>query len=222
MWSIWTEPSFAIGERAIFLETPGGNVLWDCIANLDQRTVDFIKSKGGIQAMIVSHPHFYTSMLDWAEEFECPLYLAADESGWLCRTDKGNRIKWIHSTTEEILPGVNAIKLGGHFPGSMVLHWDGKIFTADTIAVTLVCDVLRGDRALRRHADTRLSLGCIARSDQKVPTHSPSCGHTRISFRCRPRCCRQCGTGSSLSTSLPSTVCSSGVMFEMLASKERC
>ena len=138
MWSIWTEPSFAIGERAIFLETEAGNILWDCVANLDQKTVDFIKSKGGLKAMVVSHPHFWTSMLDWAKEFDCPLYLAADEAEWLCREDKENRIKWINSTTEEIVSGVTAVKLGGHFTGSMILHWDGKIFTADTIAVTLV------------------------------------------------------------------------------------
>lgn len=80
IWSIWTEPSFAIGERAVFLQTESGNVLWDCIANLDQKTVDFIRSKEGVKAMVVSHPHFWTSMLDWAQEFDCPLYLASDEA----------------------------------------------------------------------------------------------------------------------------------------------
>ena len=138
MWSIWTEPAFAIGERAMFLETPAGNILWDCVANLDQKTVDFVKSKGGIKAMVVSHPHFWTSHLDWAKEFDCPLYLSADEAEWLCREDQEGRIKWIKGITEEIIPGVTAVKLGGHFPGSLVLHWDGKLFTADTIAITLV------------------------------------------------------------------------------------
>jgi glyoxylase-like metal-dependent hydrolase (beta-lactamase superfamily II) len=137
MWSIWTEPNFAIGERAVFLETPAGNILWDCIANLDQKTVDFIKDKGGLKAMVVSHPHFWTTVLDWAQEFDCPLYLASDEAGWLCREDKEGRTRWIQETSKEIVPGVTAVKLGGHFPGSMILHWDGKIFTADTIAVTL-------------------------------------------------------------------------------------
>jgi len=30
------------------------------------------------------------------------------------------------------VPGVTAIKVGGHFEGSMVLHWDGHLFVADT------------------------------------------------------------------------------------------
>ena len=30
------------------------------------------------------------------------------------------------------MPGVTAIKVGGHFEGSMVLHWDGHLFIADT------------------------------------------------------------------------------------------
>jgi len=28
---------------------------------------------------------------------------------------------------------VTAIKTGGHFPGSLVLHWDDKLFVADTL-----------------------------------------------------------------------------------------
>lgn len=138
IWSIWTEPAFAIGQHAMLLQTPAGNVLWDCIAYLDQATVDFINSKGGLKAMVVSHPHFWTSHLDLAEEFNWPLYLSAEESGWLCREDKAGRIRWITGLTQEILPGFTAVKLGGHFPGSLVLHWEDNIFTADTIAVTLV------------------------------------------------------------------------------------
>lgn len=138
IWSIWTEPAFAIGERAMFLETPAGNILWDCVANLDQLTVDFINSNGGIKAMLVTHRHFWTTRLDWAKEFDCPLYLSVEESGWLCREDKDKRVKWITVITEEIFTDVAAVKLGGHFPGSLILHWDNKIFTADTIAVTLV------------------------------------------------------------------------------------
>lgn len=173
MWSIWTEPSFAIGERAVFLQTPSGNILWDCIANLDQTTVDFINSKGGLQAMIVSHPHFYTSMLDWAHEFNCPLYLAADESDWICRDDKDKRIQWIHKTSQEILPGVTAVKLGGHFPGSMILHWDGQIFTADTIAVTLVSRHVQHNniRGLTDFASVGIVSGLPTRRSKHILFH---------------------------------------------------
>lgn len=41
-----------------------------------------------------------------------------------------------------ILPGITAIKCGGHFPGSLVLHWteyQGILFIADTIVTVPVC-----------------------------------------------------------------------------------
>src|SRR5262249_58543682 len=33
--SLGIEPHFAIGQRAFFLRTPGGNVLWDCLPLID-------------------------------------------------------------------------------------------------------------------------------------------------------------------------------------------
>ena len=41
-------------------------------------------------------------------------------------------------TTEEVLPGVKAVKTGGHFPGSLVLHWEKKLFIADTVVTVPV------------------------------------------------------------------------------------
>ena len=35
---IGTEPEFAIGQRALLLQSPGGNLLWDCISLLDDKT----------------------------------------------------------------------------------------------------------------------------------------------------------------------------------------
>ena len=36
---IGTTPSFAIGQRALLVETPGGNILWDCLSLLDDATI---------------------------------------------------------------------------------------------------------------------------------------------------------------------------------------
>src|SRR4051794_28708609 len=66
---IGTQPTFAIGQRALLVRTPHGNVLWDCIAMLDAATVTLIKSLGGIAAIGISHPHFYTSMVEWSRAF---------------------------------------------------------------------------------------------------------------------------------------------------------
>ena len=61
IWSIHTEPKFAIGQRCMLLLTPAGNVLWDLISLLDEETVAFINAKGGLKAIVISHPHYYTT-----------------------------------------------------------------------------------------------------------------------------------------------------------------
>lgn len=60
--SIKTVPAFAINQRALLLRTPHGNILWDCIANLDPATKTLITALGGISAIAISHPHYYTTM----------------------------------------------------------------------------------------------------------------------------------------------------------------
>ena len=64
---IGATPAFAIGQRAVLVRTPGGNVLWDCIAPLDAATIALVKGLGGIKAIAISHPHFYTTMVEWAQ-----------------------------------------------------------------------------------------------------------------------------------------------------------
>ena len=44
---IGTEPEFAIGQRALFLQTPHGNFLWDCITLIDDATVEKIAGLRG-------------------------------------------------------------------------------------------------------------------------------------------------------------------------------
>lgn len=125
--SIFTVPQFAIGQRAILVETGHGNILWDCITHLDEATVDFIRSRGGLAAIAISHPHFYSSHLEWAKKFDCPVYLAAEDQEWLNREDEEGRRIFYEGETQKILEGATMVKLGGHFPGSSALHWNGNL-----------------------------------------------------------------------------------------------
>ncbi|KAF2772111.1 hypothetical protein EJ03DRAFT_372286 [Teratosphaeria nubilosa] len=142
MTSIWTEPRFGIGQRCILVETEAGNVLWDCITHLDDETITFIESKGGLSAIVISHPHYYSTHLLWAETFNCPVYIAKDDESWLNREDHEGRRKFTTSESEKILDTITAIKVGGHFPGSLVLHWTppsnsgNKLLIADTFVTT--------------------------------------------------------------------------------------
>jgi glyoxylase-like metal-dependent hydrolase (beta-lactamase superfamily II) len=141
-WSIWTEPKFAIGQRAILVKTPLGNILWDCITYLDNETIERINAMGGLAAIVISHPHYYTTHLDWADTFDCPVYLSWEDKEWLNRLDRlGKARTFIEGSEEEIEvrgegTGVKALKLGGHFPGSLVCLAFGRLLVADTLVTT--------------------------------------------------------------------------------------
>jgi hypothetical protein len=76
--SIETTPAFGIGQRAILARTPSGNVLWECLALIDDATVDLIKGLGGVAAIAISHPHYYTTMVEWSRALGgVPIYLHA-------------------------------------------------------------------------------------------------------------------------------------------------
>jgi hypothetical protein len=66
---IGTTPKFAIGQRALLLCAPEGNILWDCIPLIDDATVTLINGLGGLRAIAISHPHFYTTLVEWSRAF---------------------------------------------------------------------------------------------------------------------------------------------------------
>jgi glyoxylase-like metal-dependent hydrolase (beta-lactamase superfamily II) len=123
LFEIHTQPGFAIGQRAVLLRTRTGNILWDCITLFDDATKALVQSLGGLKAIAISHPHYYTSMQDWAHAFGCPVHLHAADAEWVMRGDPAIR-HW-QGETLQIMPGVTLLRLGGHFPGGTVLHWAG-------------------------------------------------------------------------------------------------
>jgi glyoxylase-like metal-dependent hydrolase (beta-lactamase superfamily II) len=139
LFEIHTQPQFAIGQRALLLRTPQGNILWDCIALLDDATKALVRGLGGLVAIAISHPHYYTCMQDWARSFDCPVHLHAADAAWIMRADSMIRL-W-DGETLEIAQGVTLLRLGGHFPGGTVLHWaegaDGRgaILSGDILQV---------------------------------------------------------------------------------------
>jgi hypothetical protein len=137
---VGTQPTFAIGQRALLVRTKGGNVLWDCISLLDDATVTLIKGLGGIQAIAISHPHFYTSMGEWARAFDCPIHLHADDKDWILNPSPA--IKLWDGETHKLWDGVTLVRCGGHFEGGSVLHWAdgaggrGVVCSGDILTVT--------------------------------------------------------------------------------------
>ena len=92
----------AIGQRALLIRTPAGNVLWDCIGYLDDDLAAEVEELGGIDAIAVSHPHFYGLMIEWGRAFDAPVYIHAADREWVGRPDPV--IEFWTGDTHEILP----------------------------------------------------------------------------------------------------------------------
>jgi glyoxylase-like metal-dependent hydrolase (beta-lactamase superfamily II) len=137
---IGTVPEFAIGQRALLLRTPQGNFLWDCITLIDDATVELISAMGGLRGIAISHPHYYSAMLEWSVAFdEAPIFLHAADREWVMQP--GNAIQFWDGARKELAPGLTLIHCGGHFAGGTVLHWAdgaegrGVLFTGDILQV---------------------------------------------------------------------------------------
>ena len=139
---IGTEPEFAIGQRALLLQSPAGNLLWDCISLLDDETIVEVNARGGIRAIAISHPHFYSSMIEWADRFDAQIFLHAADREWVMRPAvAGSRIQFWEGSTLPLWDGLTLINCGGHFEGGTALHWParandkGALLTGDIIQV---------------------------------------------------------------------------------------
>ena len=135
---IGMEPAFAIGQRALLVRTPAGNVLWDCISLLDDGVVQAVGAMGGLAAVAISHPHFYASMVDWSRAFgRVPIYLHAADRAHVMRPDPA--IEFWDGERRALPGGLTLLRCGGHFAGSAALHWPagaagrGVLLTGDTI-----------------------------------------------------------------------------------------
>jgi len=135
---IGTEPSFAIGQRALLIQSPSGNLLWDCITLLDDATVDAVRKLGGIKAIAISHPHYYSSLVEWANAFDVPVLLHEADRQWVMRPDP--RVEHWSGKTQELWDGMTLINAGGHFDGGTVLHWPGG---ADGAGALLAGDIIQ-------------------------------------------------------------------------------
>jgi len=118
---IGTKPAVAIGQRALLVQSSGGNLLWDCITVIDDATVDAVRKLGGLRAIAISHPHYYSCMVEWAKAFDVPVYLHAADRRWVMRPD--TKIEHWSGETRELWDGMTLIRVGGHFDGGTIMHW---------------------------------------------------------------------------------------------------
>jgi hypothetical protein len=135
-------PDFAIPQRAIFLPTDAGNILWECVSLVSDEALAMLKAHGGVDQIIISHPHFYASMVDWSDALGgVPILLHEADKSWVRRPS--SRIRFWSGDLLSLSDSVTLIRCGGHFPGSAALHWregpqgGGALFPGDALQVVL-------------------------------------------------------------------------------------
>ena len=132
-------PSVGIGQRALVVQTPAGNLLWDPTGYVDDGLVTAIEGVGGLAAIASSHPHMFGVQVEWSRRFGgVPVYVCASDREWVQREDPVVT-GWLEEL--EVLPGLILERIGGHFPGSAVARWQGAdgrgvLLSGDTVAGT--------------------------------------------------------------------------------------
>jgi glyoxylase-like metal-dependent hydrolase (beta-lactamase superfamily II) len=124
-------PEFAIGQRALLVD----GVLWDCQALLDD---EIVAAVGSLDAIAVSHAHYYSTMVEWADTFDCPVFVHEDDREWVLRPSP--RVELWSGEQLELKPGLTLLRLGGHFAGGQVLHWAAGSALLSGDIVTVVAD----------------------------------------------------------------------------------
>ena len=108
------KPAFAIDQRALLLQTDAGNILWECVPLVTDAAVDTIEKLGGLDRIIISHPHFYSSMGQWSEAFGgIPITLHEADRQWVQRPHPA--IEYWAGDDLSISDSVTLLRAGGHF-----------------------------------------------------------------------------------------------------------
>lgn len=135
-------PEFAIPQRALLLPTAAGNILWECVSLVTDEAVAALKARGGVDLIAISHPHFYTAMVEWSEALGgVPILLHEADKDWVRRSS--SKIRFWSGNAHRLHDTVTLIRCGGHFPGSAAIHWTdgprrgGALFPGDALQVVL-------------------------------------------------------------------------------------
>ena len=129
------DPAFAIGQRALL----GGGLLWDCISLLDDESARAVEAAGGLHTIAISHPHYYASMVSWAERFDARVLLHEADREHVMRPS--DRIELWSGERYPLDDERELIRLGGHFDGGTVCLWragaDGRgaLLSGDIVQV---------------------------------------------------------------------------------------
>jgi hypothetical protein len=137
LFGITVEPKVGIGQQTHLVRTRDGNLLWDPVGYIDEEAVSRVRGLGDVTAIAASHPHMFGVQVEWSEALGGVSILVSEaDVEWVQRPDPAIKT-W--NGRYEVAPGLTLHQVGGHFPGSSVVHWTagaggrGVLLASDTI-----------------------------------------------------------------------------------------
>ncbi|MFF1875628.1 MBL fold metallo-hydrolase [Kitasatospora herbaricolor] len=132
LYALRSEPKVGIGQQSMLLRTPEGNLLWDPTGYVDEDAATAVRALGGVSVIATSHPHMFGAQTSWSRLVgDVPVLVHERDRQWVQREEPCIQT-W--SGEREVLRGVTLRTIGGHFPGSAVVHWDrGVVLSGDTV-----------------------------------------------------------------------------------------
>ena len=95
--------------------------MWDCVPLADDAGEAW--RRGGVHTIAISHPHYYTGMVDWAERLDARILLHEADREWITRPTE--RIELWSGDRLAVDDDHELVRLGGHFEGGTVCLWRG-------------------------------------------------------------------------------------------------
>lgn len=137
LFGVTVDPKVGIGQRMHCVRTPQGVLLWDPVGFVDERIARQVRALGEVLAITSSHPHMFGAQVSWSRALGgAPVLVCEPDVAWVARPDPVIRT-WSGSLV--LAPGLTLRQLGGHFPGSAVVHWQagaggrGVLLCSDTL-----------------------------------------------------------------------------------------
>jgi hypothetical protein len=140
LFGITVEPKVGIGQQAHLVRTRAGNLMWDPVGYLDVEAMNRVRELGEVTAIAASHPHMFGVQVEWSKALGgVPVLVSEADAEWVQRPDQAIKT-W--GGRYEVSPGLTLHQVGGHFPGSSVVHWTAG---AGGKGVLLVSDTLQAN-----------------------------------------------------------------------------
>src|SRR5256885_1928208 len=83
-----------------------------CISLIGDEAVAAVRALGGIAAIAISHPHYYSSMVEWSQAFDAPVLVHAADRRWVMRPDAA--VEYWEGDERPLFGGLTLLRLGGH------------------------------------------------------------------------------------------------------------